>query len=335
MKHLSFTPAAVIIGLLALFSSCIKDDLSDCPIDPVPNPDPLDLRLEFSYVPLSFDPREGFDPKELETLTVYVFDQANTYVGAFTDPSPALDKEDYHISFRLDSAGVYSFYAWGNIRGDYRFTPAEFIKGKTRPEDIRLQYETIDSDSLFTAPPAYFHAALTHQVIPATKGVEVLTLPIVKNTYTIHLTAEGLPGSSFGYQLAVTDNNSLYQFDNSFVPSGELHYISSLPLNPDKGMYEASLTTLRLERDRSVSLVIRDLLNGKTIVKENLVELILALENDKQKIDFSRMYDFDLHLVFKEDPNTGRYTVSIRVNDWQVVEKDVIIDWNHPEVPWL
>lgn len=320
-------------------TSCMKEDLSDCP---PPDPDLVSYRLGFTYVPLSADKGEGFDPSELEMLTVYAFDSLGCFVTSVTDEAPRLGESDYHLDFLLPE-GRYNFYAWGNVQDCYRFDCAGFEKGKTKHEEIRLLYEGAVQDTVSVIPPPLFFSSLcdARLVVPSvSRSSEVITylsdtLFITKDRYTLCFEANGLDEEEGAYRAVVTDDNACYGFDNSFASSKKLHYTALFGYKEAEGMYCAELGCLRLSRDRRPEFKLYDNRTGELLYQDCLTDLLLAGEKEDRKVDFTRMYDFVIHLDFNRDPGTGVINrVRIRVNDWAVVEKEVTIDLGKPNLPY-
>ncbi|MDD4516877.1 FimB/Mfa2 family fimbrial subunit [Massilibacteroides sp.] len=339
MKLLSFALRLFLCTCFLLIghTSCMKEDLSACP---KPGPDPVSVayRLSFTYVPLSVEQEEGFDPSELKTLTVYAFDSLGYFVTSVTHDEPRLADPDYGMDFLLPE-GRYSFYAWGNVYDCYRFDCSGFEKGETKYEDVRLVYEGAVQDTVSVIPPPLFFSSLCDRsltVSSTTRSSEKIinlkdTLFIVKDLYTLKIEATGLDEGNGFYRAVLTDNNACYEFDNSFASSPKVHYTSLFDYKGSEKIYSTELGTLRLSRDRRPDLKLYDCLTGQLVYQECLIDLLLAGEATQRKIDFSRMYDFVIRLGFTRDPETGIIKeLRIRVNDWSVVEKDVTIDLSKP-----
>lgn len=323
--------------LLLVFPSCMREDLSDCP---VPIAERVSYRLAFSYLPLSIEDGEGFDPSELETLTIYVFNDKGAYVTSVTDYSPQLTAENYGIDFSL-LPGAYDFYAWGNVRDHYRFDSDVSGDLNTKYSDVTLFFEGIENDTVSVEPHPLFFSSLCereiipYNIVPASAGtvVQTDTLHIIKNTYNLCFEVEGLNGDANSYRVVLTDDNGSYGFDNSFASSADLHYTSLFDVEDD--IYYARLTCLRLERDRSPHFKLYDEVSGSMLYENNLIDLILKAETDERKIDFSRMYDFVIRLAFEIDPETGSMKLTIHVNNWEVEEKEIEIDLGLPGGPFV
>lgn len=294
-----------------------------CPVDPDPNPVPYEVRFSFEYPHKDSESGIGFDPAEVETIQVYAFDEDNTYIGTFTDNRPRIADKDYFFTVALDP-GTYNFIVYGNLKDCYRTEPAQFESGITQLNDISYQYTDVVDNKIVNHPEHLFYSSLRNVII--TKSSSHYTLPLVRNTYVLNFIAEGLPGGYEDYQFTITDTNTKYTFENSFLPGEELEYVQNCSFEPSLNQYGASFTTLRLDRDRRPELKLYNNKSGELIYRDALIPLLLKIEEQGVEVDFTKMYEFDIHLLFETDPLTGNLTVDININGWSVIEKDVIIE---------
>lgn len=328
--------------LLTSAVSCMKEDLSDCPSPVIPEPVPVENLIRLSYIPYSPETGEGFEASEVESLSVFAFDSLGRFVNRVDDLTPRLEDSDYTVSMNL-LPGRYDFYIWGNVETEdcYSFDCKSFVEGTTLADGIGLQYSHPANDTVSIAPGHLFFGMLDDaQVVSAETRSEFtiheFIIPLVRDTYHLTLEMEGLKESSrHKYDVLITDANASYAFNNSFIPCRELCYTTAFDWNEEKKIFTAETRTLRLERKRKVPFQLRDCNSGQVVYDDDLIELILATEKKSgKKIDFSRMYDFTLHLIFSENEETGKISLTVRINDWNVVEKEVVIDLGNPNLPW-
>ena len=336
MIHLSLlTRHSLFLVLLFLAVSCMDDDLSDCP--PLPPPvHETDTRIQFGYVSFSGDNTEGFDASELESITVFAFDSLGRFYGQVTDAAPRLADPLYSVSLPL-LPGRYDFYAWGNVRDCYAFTSSDLIKEQTQASEIGLNYARPSNDTVRVHPHPLFFGSLKNAevILPTRADTTYLTLllPLVKNTYNIDFELLGLDEDR-SLELVVTDNNASYGFDNSFWNSDYLHHAASAQWESSSALHRASITTLRLERNRSPRLKLYNSATGHLIYHNDLIDLLLAAEETSGKrIDFSRQHNFKVALAFSEEEKTGNISLTITVNGWHVVRQNVTVDLSKPNLP--
>jgi len=302
----------------------VEEGLDVCPpIDPDPNPDPYEVRFSFDYPRKNGEPGIGFDPAEVQAIQVYIFDEANKLIGNVIDEHPDVADKDYFVTVLLEP-GTYSFIVFGNLTESYPTQPRELQNNVTCLDEI-IYYYNDRVDNLITAhPKPLFYSSLCDVVI--TKSIDHYTLPLVRNTYQLNFTAEGLPENNDYYQFRITDSNLKYDFYNSFLSSEEVDYVQDCSLRSSIDQYTATFTTLRLEKYRNPQLKLYNKKSGELLYQENLISLILKIEEQGGIVDFSKMYEFDIHLIFETDPVTGNLIVNIHINGWNVIEKEVIIE---------
>lgn len=314
----------MLVFLTLACSSCIWEDPALCP--PGPEPVSYEVRFSFDYPHKNGEFGIGFDPEEIKTIHIYVFDENQTYIDTFIDSQPRISDKNYYTTFHL-KPGIYNFIVYGNLTDDYRIDPKVPEKNLTNRDDIFYYYNGRDNNNIIHNYPKHlFYASLDNAVIA--KPVESYVLPFTRNTYVLNFTAEGLPVNTDGYQFSVTDTNWKYRFDNSFLPCAEINYVqNSLPGN-SPNQFISTFTTLRLDRERKPLLKFYNKKSGELIYQEPLIPLILKIEEQGIEVDFTERYEFNIHLLFGKDPVTGSLTVDIYVNGWSVVEKEVIIELN-------
>ena len=265
-------------GLLLLllfcgFASCMKEDLSDCPPVP-PSHTEVENRIQLTFIPYSEATKEGFNANELESITVFAFDTNGRFVAKVTDDAPRLGESDYYVSLPL-LPGHYDFYAWGNVRDCYAFTCTDFIKEETLAATTGLNYARPSNDTVNVSPHPLFFASLKNtEVKPLTRAAVVyqtLTMPLTKNTYHLDFELSGLDAGLL-FDIAVTDNNSSYGFDNSFLDCDYLNYASPCTWQTEDNAYRSSLTTLRLDRKRSPRFKLYNRATGQLLYHEDLID---------------------------------------------------------------
>jgi len=312
----------MLLALIGVCVSCIKEGLDECPTPPDPNPDLCEVRLSFDYPHKDEESGVGFDPNEVRFIQIYVFDEDNKYINTFTDEDPLLSDKDYFSTVTLET-GIYNFIVYGNLKDSYSIEP-ELLKDGMSPDAISYYYNEVVDDTITTHPKHLFYSSLHDIVI--SKSIDHFILPLVRNTYEINLTVEGLPETFDGYQFTITDTNWKYQFDNTILPCTEVNYVQDCNLDTLINQYTATFTTLRLNKSRNPQLKLYSKSSGELLYRDELIPLILKIEEQNIEVDFSKIYEFNIHLLFDRDPVTGNLTVDISINGWSIIEKEVIIE---------
>lgn len=281
-----------IFLLVLLFTSCIKEDLSDCPTG---------MKLYFTYEPATYA-RTGINESEVERIDLFVFDAEGVLQAVYTDESPTLSPEYY---MRVDDlpSGDYTFVVWCGVPTYYKIGPQEMRIGQTRLNEamLYLDYE----DEVLNGVQPIFHAHVSEHV--GNKRDQIISLPLVQVYNTVNLTTEGLSPNDDTYRMRIYDNNGTYKFDYTFAECGDLIYTAQCDKD-SSGQLSASLNVLKLADGRDPIFEITNVTRGTTLYRANLVTLI----NEITTTDYDTVHVYDIHLKFGLD-------VSVSINGWWVV----------------
>ncbi|NDV58280.1 FimB/Mfa2 family fimbrial subunit [Bacteroides sp. 519] len=298
MKLFTRTYLPALLLLSALLAGCIKEDLSGCLAG---------LQIYFSYTPETYT-RGYINETEVKRIDLFVFDAEEILRGVYVDKNPTLSL-NYCIAIDNLPAGDYNFVAWCGVPTHYKFIPQQFVIGQTKLADALLYLEHENEVTNGVLP--LFYAGKTEFVTNADE--QKIYLPLNKAYNTINLTTEGLPLNNNDYQLLVYDNNSIYDFDYSFVDNdNEFAYTTQCQKDPN-GQLLASLNILKLAAHRSPIIKIKNQTTNTLLYSENLVTLINEIKN----IDYNNTHVFNIHLRFM-GPN-----VSVYINGWWVVDDEI------------
>lgn len=289
----------LLLLMLFSFSSCISEDMDDCPTG---------LKIYFDYAPATYA-RTGIDPSEVKRIDVFVFDAQGKFIGVWIDKDLVLSN-DYFITVpNLPQNQTYRFIAWSGIDSDYSVMPTPFTEGKTSYDDARLLLEH-QSGTIDTPIRPLFHAEKS-QYIDNSREQRV-DMPLVQVYNTINLTTEGLSNNSKTYRMTINDNNGNYNFDCSFAPDSDFNYTTPC-IKDANGQLSASLPILKLASNRNPIFEITDQ-DGTVLFSENLVTLINALGSN----NYEHIHTYDVHIKFG-------LSVWVSVNGWWVVEDGGLI----------
>jgi Protein of unknown function (DUF1812). len=292
-----------LLWVAGALSSCLKEDLSDCPTDE------FMLRVGFENVTAAHGPQVG-------RVDVFIFDSDDILRQTLSESGMS-----FTAGYRMETwlpAGRYRFVSWSNIGTDYKTVPGTFVPGVTTLDEVSLSFDFSGGTVVDYDPALLLHGATTAEVDLSLSDGEV-AIPVRQDNYRINLTVEGV-ADDHNYSVTISDDNGAYYFDNDFAPSGALQYTRG-PLAAPAGKFTTSLTTLRLERGRSpiLSIIDEDTQTPLFSVDPDLVELILKREtNGGPVVDFSTEYEFDIHMEYDK----ATMTATIRINGWTVITGD-------------
>ena len=311
-KYNILRKTATLFACILLLASCLKEDLSNCPAF---------IRVYFTV------PTEGdaINPDHVDRMNLYVFDSEGYYVGEFIDSKITGFNADYYIDCSGLLPGKYRFIAWGGKdERDYITNPLPFEKGKTTFDDALLILEHSGS-VVSTVPHHIFYAELPVANVIAGNSIQYFYMPLVQVSNTINIHTVGLPADACDYVFNITDCNSTYRFDLSFVSNTSDSFTYTAQCTKDEaGQLHATLTVLRLSADRHTpQLDIFNTTNGKTLYPtgSQLGDLIGLILSAYPKNNFETTHTYDIVLTFKGDPSTGM-SVTISINGWKVKDQN-------------
>lgn len=297
-RHTTLT--ALTLGMIALWCSCTKEDLSGCPSD-----EQL-LSIGFENVKPNYE-------NEVDRMDVFIFG-ADGILCKVLSKSGILLQEDFTIQTQL-SPGDYRLVSWSDLGGHYKTSPETFVPGITTFDEATAIIDMTEGSIIHYD----LHTSLFGTAQISVGGVQMrsdenlVKIPLQQNSYRINLTVEGVY-DHHNYTVTIADDNGSYNFDNRFVPCQALQYTKG-PILSVGGAFATSLTTLRLERNRSPQFTITDHTTAEVLLSKNLIALILAIEESAGvTIDFSTDHEFDINI--KYDQST--LSATITVNGWEV-----------------
>lgn len=262
-----------------------------------------EVLLGFTFNPNNDD---DLDPSDLSVIEVFVFDEADVYIGSYVDNNPQMQNRDYRIALPL-KPGKYSFTAWGNIGNEYGYTPTQpLIKGVTTRSSASLSFARPTNDTITTMVNHLFYGNLQKSDIRQQR----LMIPLVQNTYTINLEILGLPPSLPPCFVVITDNKSDYDFINNGTSSKDINYISRCI--GWGGFQQASLRTLRLTAESSQTRLKLYDDDSNLLYDASLLNLIQASNNNGTSVDFDRTHTYNIGLEIKLSP----IGFTVTVEDW-------------------
>lgn len=301
-----FTYSLLVVAIFAItFTSCIKEDMDDCPSG---------INVYFDYLPATYaNVKEGINPKDVSQINLYYFDAAtDLFLGTATDESVELG-QNYYMTIPALNTGEYKFVAWGNLKGNYSIEPETPQVGVTTFNQLRAYLNSVERDSIKSKVTPLFFGGKSVELKKTGVSTQEIRIPIIQNTYTINLKVNGALDVKNRYKYIISDNNTYLGFDNSYIASTTVHYIAECGY-PEKGSLNGSITTMRISEGRAPVLKVLKYGNEEDpIFRANLVELILKLEKEhKIEIDFSNMYEFDIEVTIKGS------SFIIIINGWEV-----------------
>jgi hypothetical protein len=337
----------VPMGLLSLlFSNCgfISDGEAECaPTFQVSFRD--DKNLSFA---------DAFD-NEVNTVTLYAFDEEGTLVWENTESGDALHPAEGKYAMNISSLtpGRYRLVAWGDLEENTSFQAPALTPGVSTLTDLtcRLNRDSRAEgvDEVDTDLDPLFHG-MTEVTIPeeADFGTHTYEVQLTKNTNYVTVVLQQLDGSEINadeYDFAVTADNGHLNYDNSLLhDENTLRYnawsvrsaaIGSQPARRDTlhtratqmdaSSLVAHLTTSRFVLEDNAetrpTLIVSNKKTGDVVLSIPIIEYALMVRSYYPSITDDQDYldrQHDYNMTFFLESGTWLNNV-VLINSWRVV----------------
>lgn len=316
MRTYRYTLLKLLI-LASMVSSCIRDDLSDCP-----------PKLHSFQVVFTYDTPQGersFDPAELKVAYLYIFDKNGDYIKTIPFQNPELYR-NYPLNIELPP-DKYEFIVWFNqseIFDVASYNSNEKISNPLNHLDI-LRLDIPVEGYITSAIPLILYGNIEN--VPISGDIsQIVAIPLEQNTNTINVTVKGLPKTGHTYFNTITDRNGNETFLNKPAPGKDFSYVAPMSLKGEIPDLFSSLRVLKLYKENRPRLVLwdetekRDLYPGNSGLPNDLIKLIL----DKYpNVDFKTTHTFDIILIYDTDMN-----VKVDIQYWSDHDTDYEIEPN-------
>jgi len=304
----------VLIAKTLLLSSCLREDLTNCPEE---------IRVYFTFNTVDTYTGEGDDPinpEDVDRMHLYVFNNKGYFLGEYRDDNITGFSTEYYIDCSDLLPAKYRFIAWGGKDEEFYSTiPEPFIKGKTTFDEALLMLN--HSENSISKPVHH----IFHSDLPATvtnSKVQRFDMPLAQLSNTINIRTVGLPVDANDYTFKITDNNNVYDFNSSFAsyPTAPKFTYKS-PCTKD-GSYQlhSTLNVLRLADNRyTPSLQIFNETSGKALYPfgNHSDDLIGLIRSAYPQNDFDKTHTYNIVLIFGGS-SEGNLDLTILINGWEV-----------------
>lgn len=317
--------AAALTATSALATSCgtVFDDLPPCRGG-------VELRFVFDY---NLEEANSFH-KQVDCLTLYLYDSDGRYVATLGEDAPALASEDYRMNLDLEP-GRYRAVAYGGTRCDQAsFATVEEpaagshyteLASALKPEHVgKLLHNHYHGTLDFTVP----------QPSPAGRVKETLNLKRTTNHFRVtlqHTDNSPVEGSKFDYY--IIDDNALLDHENNPVATGNpttyTHWTRGvLPGSKADGEGAAAygeLSTSRVMTGTSPKLRVENNQTGETVLEIPLIRYLEASQSDASDYPDQEYLDrcSQWNLIFFLNGNDKWGRTEVIINDWVVRFNDI------------
>lgn len=325
----------LFLGLLlsaGCLTGCIKDDLSDCPIneDPEPDHDPEPttgtLRLALTYTMHNTQENGRYIDlfnEQVRKVDVFVFDEAGQFLQQITEEAAPQFAENYTKEIELP-AGDYQFVVWGNHYEDETVHNCAEEGHLLEDGRMTLLQTSQGGNQIEMLTDSLFHGYTPEKVTVVEGTDQVVPIDLMKNRNDVRVVvrwrekgmAEGFclrPEHAKNITATLIDNNATYDFQNNVVEKQEVTYLpgrfaewynplfhGEMDVYPTEQEYTyvADFSQLRLMKDnQEARLVIRQ--DDKVVYDHSLMDLITRLEQYQTQEALDREDRYLIELFFE------------------------------------
>lgn len=289
------------------------------------------LLLKFVY-DYNMEYADAFSNK-VDCVTLMVYDNQGNHLFSQTETSSILKEDGYRMTLDLDQ-GDYQLVAYGGMACEE--SSFEFTDPATRASVYTDRAVKMKDGKAGTKLHDFFYG--TVDVTVTDNRYDEAVLPLMKNTNNIRVILQQLNGEPVlvdDFQFLITDDNTLFSYDNSLIPAGGVSYdpwaqgqASTGTMDDEESIEEnevvvafAEFSTSRLVTYNSPRLIIRRKDSNTDIVNIPLNNYLMLLKSS-QYSEMGRQEfldrESDWSLIFFLDAYMSWIKTHIVINDWVV-----------------
>lgn len=329
--------AAIIAAPVWSLTSCdsvIYDDLDPCP-------DGLAIRFIYDY---NMEYANAF-PSQVHSLNLFVYDSTGRCVAQRVETSDVLADENYRMTIDLP-AGEYTCVAYGGMESaesSFSFVPKPAEGSLLTATTVEMKSSAIGTDL-----HPLFYGTVTAQVEANTPAYNEITLPMMKDTNNIRILLQHLSGAPVNdkdFVFTVTENNTLFNYDNSLLPRPMIDFSPWTQGQVTTGDYgdsdtgstgvtlayaEFGLSRLMVPQKGAENprLIISRASDGGEVINIPLISYLLLLKSQQYSRMGAQEYldrESRWSMIFFLDKANNWVNTHIVVNDWVVRINNAIL----------
>lgn len=297
MKKLKTIFTILAVCFTALFSSCINEDMSDCPQH--------NLTLKLHYVGDTKD--ESMFSRMIDRVTMFVFNESGQEVLSQTFEKADLATQC--VDLRLPGGQNYRIVCWANA-----FDATTITRGTLR-KDYRVNHPNYGTAgaAIPTNDHLYTSTEITVSIPASATGIASgdIYFKGAHNNLEVYVNNFGQPNDPKTYPI-VEVANLMPQYDmemNAMQPVNYTYYPTSA-FDATHNMVAAKLQVLQFDNDNPVVITIKDPVTGVVRCSLNLKEYMAA-----NSISVDRLNERTIIVQF----NFTDLGVKIVVPEWVII----------------
>ena len=329
----------LFLGLLlsaGCLTGCIKDDLSDCPInvepEPEPEPEPTSgtFRLALTYTMHNTQENGTYVDlfsQQVHKVDVFVFDESGRFIQQLTEEAAPQFAENYTKEIELPG-GDYQFVVWGNHYEDETVHNYGDITTLLEEGRMTLLQTLSRSTDIGMLTDSLFHGCTPQTVTVENGKDQIVPIDLMKNRNDVRVVVRWREkGMTEGYcthtehakdiTATIIDNNTVYDFLNNIVEKQEVTYQpgrfpewynppfhGEMEVYPTEQeyVYVADFSELRLMKDNADARLVIHNTNGDLVYDHALTGpdgLITRLEQYQTQEALDREDRYLIELLFE------------------------------------
>ncbi len=323
----------LLLSLLFIATSCIDDDLSDCPSG-------LSVGFTYNLYNQDMEYADAFE-NAVNDISLFIFDGDGKYVTQHVATNEDLKYNGYRIDVCCLPSGNYQLLAWGGIMDD-TFVSKELVKGESQLADVLIKLNTIKNGASDEdlAPLFYGRTALLNYKDTQHTKVEV---PLIKNTNTFRVLLQDVNNMEvdpevFSFQIIDKnigldhENESAIDLDVMYKPFAQGNLAvetrqggESEPVNT-VAYAELSTSKLFAHHSGKARLRIVNNVSNKEVLNIPLIDMVLLMKNQKFSKSMTnqnyldKIHNFNMTFFL----NNGSWmSTQIIVNGWTLRFNDI------------
>lgn len=322
----------LLLSLLLAATSCIDDDMSNCPSG-------LSVGFAYNLYNQDMEYANAFE-NAVNDITLFIFDADGMFVEQYAATNQQLADNGYKINVCCLPSGTYQLIAWGGIDND-SFNARTLERGKSGIADVLVKLNTIQEGASDKDLASLFYGRTALLNYKNTKHTEV-KIPLVKNTNTFRILLQDINSmevkpEAFSFQ--IIDKNIGLNHENERAIDLEVMYKpfaqgnlavetregSTPPVNT-VAFAEMSTSKLFAKHSKEARLRIINNENNNEVLNVPLIDMVLMMKNEKFSQSISnqtyldRIHNFNMTFFL----NNGSWmSAQIIVNGWTLRFNDI------------
>lgn len=299
-------------------------------------------------------------PAEVPSVELYVFDSKGSLVTTVSRYVERNEAQDFTIELRGLAPDKYSLLAWCGVKDSKHFKVNPADKNVPAIDDLtcRIQREEVNETGHIREDIGrLYHGQLNNVDMTAEEGHHEHIVKLTKNTNVVRVVLQHLSGAPMNpkdYDITITDENGLYNYDNKLLKDMPLTYHpwsikggeasfhkedepESIPKGAQTSVSavigEMTAGRLMAERKKDVALTVRNSHTGALILSIPLIDYLLMVKghyysedgispmSDQEYLDRQDEYPMTFFLDDKDD----WIRTVIYINSWRIVRNNTSV----------